>query len=74
MQKMKVYRVIQKIDNSPCYPQTEEVELAICTSMEYAKKAVNRCREENDDCGLFIVEDEIILDAIYNWDDGDLAV
>lgn len=68
MKKIKVYRVIAD------YPEGE-MELAVCTKEEYAYKAIQRLVEENyeNENELYVAEDEIILDAIYGWNDGDLT-
>lgn len=68
MTKIKVWKVIAD------YPEGE-MEFAVCTKEEYAYKAIQRLVEENDENKneLYVVEDEIILDAIYGWDDGNLT-
>lgn len=69
MTKIKVYRVMQNVYYD------ENIEVALCTSEKYAEKARDRLVEENgeDLFSFYIEEDEIILDAIYGWDDGDLT-
>lgn len=69
MEKIKIYKVCADFDG-------EIFEFAVCTSMEYAEKAVERLVNENgeNENELYIEEDEIILNAIYGWDDGDLTV
>lgn len=69
MTKIKIFKVCQRVYNE------EDLELAACTSEELAEKAIDRLVEENgeDRCSLYIVEDEIILNAIYGWEDGDLT-
>lgn len=68
MTKIKVWKVI-------AFYSEEEMELAVCTKEEYAYKAIQRLVEENDENEneLYVVEDEIILDAIYGWNDGNLT-
>ena len=74
--KIKVYRVCQMVCNGAFYPPEEEVEFAVCTSEELANKAIDRLVTENYENreSLYIVEDEIIFDTIYGWDDGNLTV
>ena len=68
MKKIRIFKVKQRVYGE------EDFELAVCTTEKYAEKAIDRLVTENceDKCSLYIVEDEIILDAIYGWDDGDL--
>lgn len=74
MERIKVYKVCKYIRYSAYIYDGEEIELAICTSEKYAKKAIDRLVEEKHEerDSLYIEEDEIILNAIYCWDDGDL--
>ena len=68
MNKIKVFEVCQDIED-------ERFVLATCTDIKYAEKAIKRLVNENfedEDC-LYIEENEIILNAIYGWHDGDLT-
>lgn len=69
MKKIKVYRVMQSVYFD------DDIEVALCTTEIYANKAIDRLVKENneDRNSLYIEEDEIILNAIYGWDGGDLT-
>lgn len=75
MERIKVYKVCQFISGFAYGDDGEEIVFAICTSEKYAEKAIDRLVTENfeDRDTLYIVEDEIILNAIYGWDDGNLT-
>ena len=68
MEIIIIYKVCQCISE-------EVVELAMCTSQEYAEKAIDRLVNENyeDRDSLFIVKSRIVLNTIYGWEDGDLT-
>ena len=71
MKTLKVFKVYAYYESENCV-----VEFATCTTLEYAEKAIERLVNENYENRneLYIKEENIILDAIYNWHDGDLTV